>query len=434
MVATMRRHHWLAPIVAVAAAGMFQAVPASGHIAVRAAMHADLMPSTPGASLPAPASGLPQRWCGERRADDDTDNEFGSTRLRKIKVVYAVPADVEPRQEIDDAIQATVGEMLAFVGSESGGRRSIRFDLGTSCGPGFVDILTLKLPQPLVYYEAGCFQGTLGYALQTQLRSRPDRNHVVFVPDLICGPVAGWAEIAQDDEPGPSNEANTGGRLAVAFNLLAETPLHEIVHTLGAVNHSAPHSDQLGHCYDIDDLMCYGYGRAAPGGTPVLHPCPDQAPISPLDCNKDDYFNPDPAPGSHLARNWNVYNSAFLCPLSECTPQPPLAQAGEEPPGPPAFAPKASDCMRGASLTFAPATITPSTRRVRVKVSRRLTRATVELRRAGRRVARARITRARTTGLRLRRRAPRGVRLRVTLEGRDATGCRVSARTWIRSR
>ena len=78
--------------------------------------------------------------------------------------------------------------------------------------------------------------------------------------------------------------------------------LHEITHNLGGVQQSAPHSTPDGHCWDGNDVMCYpdGSSGAQPYTTSV---CPLVAGAIPqtYDCGHDDYFNPDPAPGSYLA-------------------------------------------------------------------------------------------------------------------------------------
>jgi hypothetical protein len=36
------------------------------------------------------------------------------------------------------------------------------------------------------------------------------------------------------------------------------------------------------------------------------------------DCEEDDYFSPAPAGGSWLASHWNLYDSAYLCPVDTC--------------------------------------------------------------------------------------------------------------------
>lgn len=94
---------------------------------------------------------------------------------------------------------------------------------------------------------------------------------------------------------------------------LPTTPVHELFHVLGAVQASAPHSDGAGHCLDAPSIMCYG-------DKTFYIPACDQ-PIPVIDCGQDDYWNPDPAPGSHLDSHANVARSRFL------GPQPPDAFA-----------------------------------------------------------------------------------------------------------
>jgi hypothetical protein len=84
------------------------------------------------------------------------------------------------------------------------------------------------------------------------------------------------------------------------------TPLHELFHVLGAVQASAPNSDGEGHCLDAPSIMCYG------DKTFYVAACDQPVPV--IDCGQDDYWDPDPAPGSHLDTHANVARSRFLGP------------------------------------------------------------------------------------------------------------------------
>jgi len=78
------------------------------------------------------------------------------------------------------------------------------------------------------------------------------------------------------------------------------TTLHELFHTMGAVQANAPYAGGS-HCYDRLDVMCYPTSdepcSAANGfRTPVTFP---------IDCNSNTYFDAAPD-GGYLASNWNV--------------------------------------------------------------------------------------------------------------------------------
>ncbi|HWH23855.1 MAG TPA: Ig-like domain-containing protein, partial [Candidatus Limnocylindria bacterium] len=132
---------------------------------------------------------------------------------------------------------------------------------------------------------------------------------------------AGWgcmgiAEMYPDDTPGQRNLNNTRSLVGLLFSecwtapeariMATEVAAHELSHTLGAVQDSAPHSTKFGHCWDGSDLMCYDDGWGPPKDVCALR-SPER-----LDCNLDDYFSVKPKSDSYLARKWNVANSRWL--------------------------------------------------------------------------------------------------------------------------
>ena len=156
---------------------------------------------------------------------------------------------------------------------------------------------------------------------------RYDRRYVVWAD--ISGAYCGIAMNIEDETPGPDNLLN--GVPAAGFGLMARidlpcwgnpapgTPIevHEIMHTLGAVQPHSPHSSSVingdgsvvwyGHCIDESDLMCYA------DGTPksLITLCASGHERL-LDCGNDDYFHINPSSGTYLATNWNTANSSFL--------------------------------------------------------------------------------------------------------------------------
>lgn len=87
-------------------------------------------------------------------------------------------------------------------------------------------------------------------------------------------------------------------------------PVHEMFHTLGAVQYTAPHSNWVAHCNDGADVMCY-----SEPGTAGVYPGPyddfrcgysEEGGYVPLDCKHDTYFNSSVSQSGYLANYWNL--------------------------------------------------------------------------------------------------------------------------------
>lgn len=341
------------------------ALPAPAALATGSVTHVDPLPPLGFGTFSAPSGEMATDWCGDEKATDDAVNETGALDAHKIRAVEAVPADRSPSSGTRTGIQRIVATLSAHVAAESGQRRSLRFDMGTRCGPRYLDILTLRLPKTSAAYGSdACNTGPLLADVRSALpKGSGPRNAVVFAPSIACSSMAGFGEFRYDDRPGSANVSNQGGFVAVSFLLNSGVALHEIGHNLGAVQMSAPHTDVYAHCWDKDDVMCYPYTQYLPRSP--LRPC-DSPRVEPFDCGKDDYFNPDPAPGSYLDTHWNVYDSAFMCPVAECVPIPPPAVAAPpEPPPPPPPPPPTPPGEQHSSGPAPPAAPAPATTRPR---------------------------------------------------------------------
>jgi hypothetical protein len=168
--------------------------------------------------------------------------------------------------------------MVRDAAAERSGERHVRFVHDADCvidvanvtrSPGGDDTLDATIAE-----------------LSAQGFERWNRKYLVFVDaNVYCG----IAEIEDDDSAGSSNANNKGPHVARvdAGCWSGAVAAHELMHTLGAVQLSAPHSSGDWHCTD-------------------------SAHDRPIDCELDDYFDPSPAPGRYLATHWNVARNRFL--------------------------------------------------------------------------------------------------------------------------
>lgn len=287
--------------------------------------------------------GLPTSWCGAETTGDNPP--VAPAAKPQFKVVYAYAADRPNRfAGWKDALQANVSIVQRFLSAQAGGTKAIRFDMGTSCGAQYVDIQVVRLPGARASYADDFV--AIAQAVSRARGTAPGPRNTVVLADGMSSTAEeyGLGETimgAGGERQGAGNLHNRGGLTAILFSRdgaaapgaarwgwWPEGLLHELTHTLGAVQWSAPHSTQppggtsssYGHCWQGADVMCYVEDAGA--AHPLRQDCgtlPGAIPQS-YDCGRDDYFNPAPAPGSYLATHWNTYDSAFLASCDEVAP------------------------------------------------------------------------------------------------------------------
>ena len=197
-----------------------------------------------------------------------------------------------------------LGVQSAFLASaaETGGIRRPRWVTDSQC--------KLVVPEVILSAAAaGNFSQTIS-ELQTLGYSRSDRKYLIwFDASTYCGIGTWWS----DDRATQDNISNqTDGYARVDSGCWGWAESHEIMHTLGAVQDSAPHStfhqNSFGHCSDEYDIMCY----VDAAGVVMEVDCPDGAHDSLFDCGHDDYFSTAPGAGNYLADHWDTANSGWL--------------------------------------------------------------------------------------------------------------------------
>jgi PKD domain-containing protein len=276
-----------------------------------------------------------------------------SSNAPQVKVIYAYPAgatdNLAATGPLMQADAKAVRDRLVtpVTGEAPGSTKTVRFDTGGTGGPcsgnekHYLDIETVLLDHNASFYNPPnpTFQRLTAELKAKLAPPAPGArvNYVVYADGIQASGASGQADILIDDEKSlesPINQGQTGdGRLfAVVYGVPGKsftdsgapstgareaTFLHELSHTLGAVQDSAPNSTGAGHCTDEADIMCY----VDSSGMPTHSACSPAltTPFDELyDCNNDDYWNPSPSPGNYLATHWNAYDSVFLCDVSNC--------------------------------------------------------------------------------------------------------------------
>jgi hypothetical protein len=228
---------------------------------------------------------------------------------------------------------ATANTAYQDSAAQTGGVRNIRFVTDAACN--------LVIAKAEVSSAAMSNFSTYVSDLKAQGFNRADRKYSTWADaNTYCG----IGEIYIDDKatttPGlSSSNANNGhpgvsGAFARTDNgcwgMSNSVEAHELTHSLGGVQRTAPNATSGYHCRDESDRMCYDDGS----GVAMIQRCP-AANERLLDCNHDDYFSTSPPAGSYLATHWNVANSAFLTgssPPVTTTTIPPATTTTTKPP------------------------------------------------------------------------------------------------------
>lgn len=298
----------------------------------------------PAAAVEAPArvaaAASAAAWCSN---SDPAANQLQNGEYR-YHAVYAHPADRPSRlAALGAQLQADAFGASGLLEREYG--RAIRFDVGTPCGPGQLDISEVRLPftEAQLAGLAGAARTATFEAVAATLRERGfavapndaglDQLAVLKENFLVWldgpGPVrsCGQGTALLDNSRSQTNLNNMGGKLALVFRdgrgfCGANVVRHEIGHNLGALQPDAPHTTDGVHCNDaFEDTMCsWEAPRLVDGPFNGLY----------FDYGNDDYW--DPPQGAPLGW-WTVNLNRFLCPDAHCN-RPGSAQAAATTPPP----------------------------------------------------------------------------------------------------
>jgi hypothetical protein len=279
---------------------------------------------------------LPESWCGAELSTDDVEHQLPNGDFR-YHGIYVVPSDAPDRfRSVASDLQTAAFEASGLLERLYG--RAIRFDMGTSCGPQYLDISSVRVPETAAELQALSgdpldYMTALGRDLtaagfQNVLGGSPvdgptlDENLLVWVdgpaPSDACGEATSYTDPSRADD----NLNNQGGKLAAVFRdgedfCGAPTVRHEIGHTLGAVQPGAPHLADGGHCNDaLEDTMCVPGSPQVANGDPGLF----------FDYGNDDYWDPPAGPALGW---WTADLNRFLCPDATCNVPPGIASPPE---------------------------------------------------------------------------------------------------------
>lgn len=245
----------------------------------------------------------------------DGDGSSGN----RVQAIYARASDKVDRFDSFAAsfqqYASTMNDVFLSSAQQTGGTRNVRLVTDANCN--------VIVSRAVVSPTGDDTIGNMATELRNQGYNLSSRKYLVWMDATVY---CGIAYINNDDSAASTNANNRGPSFARVDSGCwgGRVEAHEVMHNLGGVQLSAPHTSGGYHCKDEYDRMCYSDGA----GVTMSYVCPSTE-ESRFDCNKDDYYNTNPLAGSYLSSHWNPANSSFLIQGSGSTPPPPPPPTGD---------------------------------------------------------------------------------------------------------
>jgi len=229
----------------------------------------------------------------------------GATDTYAYRLLYVYKAGTTNRfDSIHDALGTVARRVNAVMYQSSlqnnGDPRQVRFMTNADC--------TFSWGVNAISGDINDF-GNIKRQLIAQGRTSVYHKFLVWVDG---GSGCGVSDVMMDSKPTQDNSSNYGGTFSVVWHPCwnyAEP--HELMHSLGAVQHDSPHATAGFHCWDEHDVMCYDDNTSGSGKLSVV--CGSSVSIWRYDCGDNDYFNSNlPVASGYLSSHWNTANSRFL--------------------------------------------------------------------------------------------------------------------------
>ena len=248
-----------------------------------------------------------------------TTDQPDTTTLPTVHAVYMYPSDKPNRfAQFAAMFQADARDASRLLGYG----HAVRWDerVGADGVTRFLDITVIRSSQRANKLGGANQFKLVGQELSNRGLTNPNKKYVVWLdgPSRYCG----QGQLYQDPSRSAANY-NERRLYSVIYRPYATTDpatggfcrgrtvMHEVGHTLGAVQTAAPNVSDGAHCNDsAEDVMCYR--TTSP---------PDTGPAV-FDYGTNDYWDPaaDPSQTSGVKLGWWTINlSKFVCPLSGCT-------------------------------------------------------------------------------------------------------------------
>jgi hypothetical protein len=258
----------------------------------------------------------------------------------RFNVYYAYdPTTGNKLSEVEDNIRDAVAEadrQLYLKSVQPGATTTRRFRFGTEAAAGGCRVKITAFPIGHDYFlnwnNGTIFLDALRDNGLIQQDVTAGEANMVFLDDRHTGGHGcGLAGTYQDTSVTNNRNADAEQRyLLLAANCWSpNAALHEMIHTLGAVQLNSTNNTGAMHCNDGADVMCYNDGGVNGEQRAVCAPTAYRTYV--VDCNSDDYFSVNPPAGSYLATNWNTANSPFLISTPRVTAKAPTIRLSTAP-------------------------------------------------------------------------------------------------------